>query len=150
LSPEIRRVFCHPLDVPQRGGKIFELEQVEAKQRQAVRFAFDVLNDADKADELESLTPEEYAKRKGIRIVQANPKPHKETKRMAAAGPSKQALTDILDEVSAKVQDMLDAELTRKEIVILAKELDDIVNGPDEDEDDDDEEAEIDEDDDDE
>jgi hypothetical protein len=43
-------------------------EQTEAAQARAVRFAQDALENLDLAGELESLTPEEYADRKGIVI----------------------------------------------------------------------------------
>jgi hypothetical protein len=45
------------------------LEQTETAQARAVRFAENVLEDSDLADELESLTPEQYADRKGIVIT---------------------------------------------------------------------------------
>jgi hypothetical protein len=45
------------------------LEQTETAQARAVRFAENVLGDSDLADELEDLTPEEYADRRGIVIT---------------------------------------------------------------------------------
>ena len=55
-------------------------EQVEKRQAKAVRFAADVLEDDDLADELESLTPEEYAEKKKLLINPTNKR--KETKSM--------------------------------------------------------------------
>ena len=49
------------------------IEQVETAQEKAVRFAQNVLLDDDKAEELSSLTPEEYADRKRIHIITPNP-----------------------------------------------------------------------------
>jgi hypothetical protein len=40
--------------------------QVEKRQAKAVRFAADVLEDSDLADDLEALSPQEYAGRKGL------------------------------------------------------------------------------------
>lgn len=49
------------------------IEQVETAQQRAVRFAQNVLLDDDKADELASLSPEEYADRKRIHVISTNP-----------------------------------------------------------------------------
>jgi len=49
-------------------SKYRSLTQVEQTQEKAVRFAHNVLADDDLADELESLSPEEYADRKGLVI----------------------------------------------------------------------------------
>ena len=46
-------------------------EQLEAKQAKAVRFLRDVVGDEEKADEIESLSPSEYAERKHLTV---NPK----------------------------------------------------------------------------
>ena len=44
-------------------------------QAKAVRFLRDVVGDPDKADEIEDLAPEEYAERKGVEVVEENPRP---------------------------------------------------------------------------
>ena len=49
------------------------LEQVRAMQAKAVQFLRDVADDPDKADEFESMSPEEYAEHKGIEIAESNP-----------------------------------------------------------------------------
>jgi hypothetical protein len=135
--------------MPRRGTNPLTVERVEAMQRKAVRFAADVLRDDDKADELESLTPEEYAERKGIRIV-GNPKPDQQGKRMMAAkSPTKQDLEELLDEAGAKAQQMLDAKLTRRELVELAEEMDELLNGPADEDEDEEAEDELDDEDDD-
>jgi hypothetical protein len=51
--------------VPQKTRK---LDQVRKMQNRAVRFLRDVLNDPDKTDEFEAMSPEEYALHKRIRI----------------------------------------------------------------------------------
>lgn len=56
-------------------GKTATIEQVEAKQTKAVNFLRDVVGDDDKADEIEALSPEEYAERKKLTI--SNPKNRK-------------------------------------------------------------------------
>jgi hypothetical protein len=50
------------------------LDQVERMQAKAIRFLRDVVGDPDKADEIEDLSPEEYAERKGAEIVEENPR----------------------------------------------------------------------------
>lgn len=49
-------------------------EQVVAAQAKAVQAAENLQDDPDLADELESLTPEEYAERKHLEIIEANPR----------------------------------------------------------------------------
>src|SRR5579883_3261229 len=44
------------------------LEEVSRRQKKAVEFTRHVAKDAALADELEALTPEQYAKRKGFRL----------------------------------------------------------------------------------
>lgn len=48
-------------------------KQVEAAQAKAVRFAENVLDDPDLANDLENLTPEEYAEKKHWEINESNP-----------------------------------------------------------------------------
>jgi hypothetical protein len=49
--------------------KPLRLEDVERRQAQAVRFTRDVVGDPDLADEIEGLTVEEYAERKGFPLT---------------------------------------------------------------------------------
>ncbi|HXX19972.1 MAG TPA: hypothetical protein VEJ46_11270 [Candidatus Acidoferrum sp.] len=88
-------------------------EQTERKQAQAVRFAETVLDDPDLADDLESLTPEEYAERRGFQIVE-NPR-RKEAKPVAR--PTRQELEeeneqlwDTLESVRDQLDDMLESD----------------------------------------
>lgn len=88
-------------------------ERTERKQAQAVRFAETVLNDSDLADELESLTPEEYAERRGFQIIE-NPR-RKEVKPVAR--PTRQELEeeneqlwDTLESVRDQLDDMLQSD----------------------------------------
>ncbi len=56
---------------PNRGKnpvKTASIDQVEKKQAKAVNFLRDVVGDSDKADEIEALSPEEYAERKKLTI----------------------------------------------------------------------------------
>jgi hypothetical protein len=49
------------------------LDAIERKQAKAVQFLRDVADDPDKAEEFESMSPEEYAEHKGIEIAESNP-----------------------------------------------------------------------------
>jgi peptidoglycan hydrolase CwlO-like protein len=53
--------------------KRMPLDAIERKQAKAVQFLRDVADDPDKADEFESMSPEEYAEHKGIEIAESNP-----------------------------------------------------------------------------
>jgi hypothetical protein len=55
---------------------------------------------------------------------------------MTTSSPSKKELQELIDDVSGKVQDMLDPALTREDLVGLVQELDVQLNGDDTDEDD--------------
>jgi hypothetical protein len=96
-------------------------------QRRAVQFVEDVLGDPDKATEIEALTPEEYAERKRISI---SPNPNQQGKR-TMAGPTKQELQTLVDDVGIKLTEILNPALSREEIVIQLQELDELVNGTD-------------------
>ena len=91
-------------------------EQTETAQARAVRFAENVLEDSDLADELESLTPEEYADRKGIVIINQG-----EIKVVNGNGDAR-TKAELLDEIE-DLQSQLDA-------------INDILNPPDDDDDD--------------
>lgn len=49
--------------------KTLTRKQLESRKAKAVRFTRDVLGDDDRADEIESESVENYAERKGIRVV---------------------------------------------------------------------------------
>jgi hypothetical protein len=69
-----------------------------------------------------------------------------EEKTMATTTPTKAELQQTLDEIGEKVTEMLNPALTREQVIELAQELDELVNGSDEDdeteEEEDDEEEE--------
>src|SRR5262245_52207580 len=71
------------------------LKQVEAAQRKAVLAAHNLLQDDDRADEIEAMTPEEYAESKSIEIV-SNPS-HSKTKGKIMATTVKELRARIRD-----------------------------------------------------
>ena len=90
--------------------KYLTREQTQTAQARAVRFAKNVLEDSNLADDLESLTPEEYADRKGMVIT--NPLKRRIPSVANGNGRTKQDLLDEIDELqqeNADLQDQLDA-----------------------------------------
>ena len=74
------------------------LDQVVAMQAKAVRFMNDVVGDPHHADKIESLGPEEYAERKGVRIE--NPKSRRiGAEPMATRRPSRTELEERVEEL---------------------------------------------------
>ena len=82
--------------------KTLTRKQLEARKAQAVRFTEDVLDDPDLADELEDLTPEEYAERRRIKI--SNPK--KGGRHMSV--PSRRELLETIKELEEENDDLHD------------------------------------------
>lgn len=65
-----------------RKKKALDREQVEKRQAKAVRFLRDVTDDPDLADEIEDLSVEEYAKRKGFELTDNPTRKRKGSKTM--------------------------------------------------------------------
>lgn len=57
---------------------------------------------------------------------------------MSANTPTKADLLETLDAVGEKVTEMLNPALTREEVIEIAQQLDELVNGADDDDDDED------------
>ncbi|MBZ5636283.1 MAG: hypothetical protein LAO55_24415 [Acidobacteriia bacterium] len=88
------------------------LDQVVAMQAKAVRFLQDVVGDTDRADEIESMSPEEYAEHKRVQIE--NPAvTNRETRRTPMATKATRAeLEDRvaeLEEENSVLNDKLDS-----------------------------------------
>ena len=103
-------------------------------QAKAVRFLTNVVGDPDKAAEFEAMTPEEYAAHKKI-SVRENPEIRRRSISMAAVSKAQvNELNDQLDDVQDILDDALDPELTREELVAKVKEAYDVIAGDDSDE----------------
>jgi hypothetical protein len=110
-----------------------EVEQMQAK---AVRFLTNVVGDPDKASEFEAMTPEEYAAHKKI-TIRDNPEISRRRISMAAASKAQvNDLNDQLDDIQDILDNALDPELSREEVVAKVKEAYGIVSGDDSDDDD--------------
>lgn len=101
--------------------KILTREQVAKKQEKAVRFVRDVVGDDALADEIESLTVEEYAERKRVQL--ANPPPGWRVRAIREGGdcmPKKPSYSELqeeneqlwstLEDVRQQLDDLLEDE----------------------------------------
>lgn len=122
------------------------LAQVATAKKRAVSFLSDVLEDDDRADEVEDESLESYAERKGIQILN-NPSRHAKGKPMAATKqPTKADLETVLEQVAEAANTALDPASSRRELVGALQTIADLTGTEDdedeidEDDDDDDEE----------
>ncbi len=108
-------------------------EQVEATQAKAVAFLRNVVGDSDKADEIDALSPGEYAERKGFVVKNPAPKSRpKQTKQRSKAMPQPEisryaGLTkdEILIELEDRDQELEEAESTLDEVWAVLCDSDD-------------------------
>jgi hypothetical protein len=84
--------------------KALTRDQVQSRKDQAVRFTRDVLDDSDRADEIEDESLEDYAERRKFTIT--NP-PNKRRTHMAD-GKTKAELEAQIDDLEAENQDLQD------------------------------------------
>ena len=121
--------------------KILTQDQAETAKKRAASFIRNVLQDDDRADEVEDEGLEEWAEETGRTITN----PQRTRKPTMASGPTKGELQDTLDQVGGIVTDALDPALTREEVIAKLQEIDALINDDedeDEDSDDDDDEDE--------
>jgi hypothetical protein len=99
-------------------------EQLEARKSKAIRFARDVREDNELADEIENESLEEYAEHRGIKVL--NPKG---ARKMAQATPTRRELLDQIEEL----QDQNDALQGKLDAIgdVLAEEEEGEENGDD-------------------
>ena len=91
-------------------SKILTRDQAQSRKDAAVRFAENVLDDPDKADDIESEDLNDWIERKGITLVE-NPR-RKWSLEMANTNWSKDELLDRIEELEGEnsdLQDQLDA-----------------------------------------
>jgi hypothetical protein len=117
-------------------------EQVAAAQEKAVRFADDVLDDQDLGDDLDDLSVEEYASRKGLIITNLQ-------RRIAAMangnGMTKDDMQDCIDQATDILTDAYTPEASREDLAsaigdaldALSGDYDDGSDGDDDSDDDD-------------
>jgi len=108
-------------------AKFLSESEAENKRQKAIDFMERIGGDADKFREMSAA---DYAASKGSELL---PNPSKGTRIM-----TKTELANTLDELADGLEEALDPELTREELVAKVKGLADIAGGEDEDEDDED------------
>ena len=86
--------------------KVKTLEQVERMKDKAARFVRNVLDDDERADEIEDESPESYADRKRIEIL---PNPHRRVPHMATTKADLEARIDELESENEELRDKLEA-----------------------------------------
>jgi hypothetical protein len=107
-------------------------DQLEATKQKAVRFARDVLQDDDKADDLDSESLESYAQRKGIQITD-NPERRRRAVANGSSSLTKSDLADIVDQVTQLLEDVYTPESSREELATAIGTALDILEGDGED-----------------
>lgn len=107
------------------------LAQVATAKQRAVNFLTNVLEDDDRADEVEEESLEAYAERKGIQIID-NPSRHVKGKTMTA---TKADLQAVIDQVADAAANALDPRSNRVQLVDALQAIYDLT-GEDDDEDD--------------
>ena len=81
------------------------LEQIERIKAKAARFVENVLDDSDRADEIEDESPEEYAERKHIRVLDNR---HRRRVRTVPSNKELQERIRELEDENDELQDRLD------------------------------------------
>jgi len=99
------------------------LGEAETKRQKAIDFMERVGGDADKFRDMDAA---EYAASRGAEILQ-NPS-------MRLGGMTKSELAETLDQLADGLEEALDPELTREELVSKVKELAEVASGEGEDE----------------
>jgi len=102
--------------------KVMTVEQAETSRNRGIRFVRDVLEDEDRADELEDESLDNWAARKGVEIVEKVNNPKLKTKEKNKM-PTKQQLEDRVAELESE----LDEASEREERILeaLGVEIDD-------------------------
>jgi hypothetical protein len=111
--------------------KFMSLGEAETKRQQAIEFMERLGGDADKFREMDAA---EYAESRGAELLE---NPSRRPKDM-----TKTDLAETLDQLADGLEEALDPELTRSEIVAKVKQLASIASGEDEDEDQDEDQDE--------
>jgi hypothetical protein len=109
-------------------------DQVASAQEKAVRFADHVLDDPDLSDDLESLSVEEYADRKGLVIMNSQ----RRITNVPTNGVMKDDLQDCVDQATDILTDAYTPEASREDLAAAIGDALDALSGDYDDDDDDD------------
>jgi hypothetical protein len=100
------------------------LRQLQSRKDKAVRFLRDVLNDPDRAEEVQEETLDDYAKRRRIQLL--NPTRRKS---QVPTGQTKADLARTLDEIADLTDEALDPENSREDVVRKLKDIAGLAEG---------------------
>jgi hypothetical protein len=107
-------------------AKVMTRSEAESKRRKAVDFLRRIGNEED-AERFEAMSPEEYAAHQHAELL-ANP--FRRYGIMAQeTGPTKAELTERIDDIEDLLEEALDPELTREELVSKVKEIQSMASG---------------------
>ena len=104
-------------------------EQAERKKAQAAAF-MERIGEPDRADEFDSMSVDEYAEHKGLRLT--NPSRNCQRRHLKMARPSNSDLQDQLDTIADILSDAYDPESSREDLATAIGEALDTINGDDE------------------
>jgi len=107
-------------------AKVMTRSEAETKRLRAVEFLRRIGKDED-AERLAEMSPDDYAAHKHAELM-ANP--YRRYRIMAQeAGPTKAELTERIDDIEDLLEEALDPELTREELVSKVKEIQTVASG---------------------
>ena len=113
--------------------KILTRDQAKTAKKRAASFTRNVLNDDDRADEIEDEDLDDWAEETGRTITN----PTKKETDMAQTSTTKADLEDTIDQIGDIVADALDPASERADLVAALQEIDGLVSGDEDDDDDD-------------
>ena len=101
--------------------------EAETKRRKAVEFLRRIGKPED-AERFEAMSPEDYTAHKHAELM-ANPYTRRYRIMAQEAGPTKAELADRIDDIEDLLEEALDPELTREELVSRVKEIQTVACG---------------------
>jgi hypothetical protein len=99
------------------------LDGLEAARRRAVRM-FESFGDAESATEFEDMTAEEYAERKGIEVINSNPKQRRRTGAMSL---NRKQLEQLKSHINSITESALEAN-SRADMRATLEEISDVTD----------------------
>jgi hypothetical protein len=107
-------------------AKVMTRSEAETKRRKAVEFLRRIAKDED-AERFAAMSPEQYAAHRQAELM-ANP--FRRYRIMAQeTGPTKAELTERIDDIEDLLEEALDPELSREELVSKVKEIQGVASG---------------------
>jgi hypothetical protein len=108
-------------------AKVMSRSEAESKRQKAVEFLRRIGKPED-AERFEAMSPEDYAAHRHAELL-ANPYTRRYRIMAQETGPTKAELTDRIDDIEDLLEEALDPELTREELVSKVKEIQTVASG---------------------